>query len=122
MIRFIPVTSDKLSEPYSSEENCYGYIGYDMDAGDSVCGKCVFRLNGYTMDVCYVEALNDDAETEEGLIRSALNYGANRGVYIAYYRAETAVDVAKVLGFEDENGTLSGDIPTLLRGSCCKGK
>ena len=120
MIRFIPVTSDKLSEPYSSEENCFGYIGYDMDAGDSVCGKCVFRLNGYTMDVCYVEALNDDAETEEGLIRSALNYGANRGVYIAYYKAEAAVDVAKVLGFEDENGTLSGDIPPLLRGSCCK--
>lgn len=123
MIRFVPVLTDKLSEPYSSQENCFGYIGYDMAAGDSVCGKCVFRLNGYTMDVCYVEALNDDAETEEGLIRSALNYGANRNAYIAYYKAEAAVSVAKLLGFEeDENGELNGDIPSLLKGSCCKGK
>ena len=121
MIRFVPVTSDKLPEPYSAEENCFGYIGYDMDAGDSVCGKCVFRLNGYTMDVCFVEALNDDAETEEGLIRSALNYGANRNVYIAYYKAQSAVSVAELLGFEkDENGVLCGEIPMLLRGSCCK--
>lgn len=123
MIRFVPVLTDKLSEPYSLDENCFGYVGYDMAAGDSECGKCVFRLNGYTMDVCYVEALNDDAETEEGLIRSALNYGANRNVYIAYYKAEAAVSVAKLLGFEEnENGILSGDIPSLLKGSCCKGK
>lgn len=123
MIKFVPVSSDKLFKPYSSEENCFGYIGYDMSNGNSVCGKCVFRLNGYSMDVCYVQALNDDAETEEGLIRSALNFGANRNVYIAYYKADNAVKVAELLGFEeDESGALSGDIPSLLKGSCCKGK
>lgn len=122
MIKFVPVTSDKLGEPFSSDSTLCGYIGYDYDADGAECGKCVFRLNGYTMDVCFVEALDSDAETEEGLIRSALNYGANRGVYIAFYKAEAAHDVARVLGFEEENGVLSGEIPTLLKGSCCKGK
>lgn len=123
MIRFVPVSSDKLGEPFSSDSTLCGYIGYDYDADGAQCGKCVFRLNGYTMDVCFVEALDSDAETEEGLIRSALNYGANRGVYIAYYKAAGALPVAKVLGFEEDgDGVLSGDIPTLLRGSCCKNK
>lgn len=123
MIRFVPVTSDKLGEPFSSEKNLCGYIGYDLSADGAECGKCVFRLNGYTMDVCFVEALNSDAETQEGLIRSALNYGANRGAYIAFYKADDAVSVARVLGFEeDESGVLSGEIPELLKGSCCKGK
>ena len=74
MIKFVPVTSDKLGEPFSSDSTLCGYIGYDYDADGAQCGKCVFRLNGYTMDVCFVEALDSDAETEEGLIRSALNY------------------------------------------------
>ena len=121
MIKFVPVSSDKLGEPFSSDSTLCGYIGYDYDADGAQCGKCVFRLNGYTMDVCFVEALNDDAETEEGLIRSALNYGANRNVYIAYYKAQSAISVAELLGFEkDENGVLCGEIPMLLRGSCCK--
>ena len=123
MIKFVPVSSDKLGEPFSSDGTLCGYIGYDLSADGKECGKCVFRLNGYTMDVCFVEALDSDAETEEGLIRSALNYGANRGVYIAYYKAKAAVDVAHVLGFEEDgDGLLSGDIPSLLKGSCCKGK
>lgn len=122
MIKFVPVTSDKLGEPFSSDSTLCGYIGYDYDADGAECGKCVFRLNGYTMDVCFVEALDSDAETEEGLIRSALNYGANRGVYIAFYKAEAALDVARVLGFKEENGVLSGEIPVLLKGNCCKGK
>lgn len=121
MIKFVPVSSDKLGEPYSADTELHGYIGYDLSQNGIECGKCVFRLNGYTMDVCFVEALNSDAETAEGLIRSALNYGANRGAYIAYYDAQNAVEVAKLLGFENENGRLYGEIPVLLQGSCCKG-
>lgn len=123
MIRFVPFTSDKLGEKFSSDSTLCGYIGYDLSAGGVECGKCVFRLNGYDMEVCYAEALNDDAETAEGLIRSALNYGANRGAYIAEYTAEYGIEVAKLLGFKkNENNILCGEIPELLKGSCCKGK
>ena len=122
MIKFVPVTSDKLSDGFASDSCLLGYIGYDLSADGRKCGECVFRLNGYTMEILSVEAEGDD-ETAEGLIRSALNYGANRLAYIAYYKAEKHVSVAELLGFEkDNNCVLSGDIPTLLQGSCCKGK
>lgn len=121
MLKFIPVDYTKLNNQYSSDNTVSGYIGYDLTL-NSRCGECAFRLNGYTMEILYVEADNEDAETIEGLIRSALNYGGNRNVYIAYYKADTATDVAVMLGFETENGVLTGDIPTLLKGSCCKGK
>ena len=122
MIKFVPVTSDKLSDAFASDDSLIGYIGYDLSADGRKCGKCVFRLNGYTMEILSVEAEDDD-ETAEGLIRSALNYGANRLSYIAYYKAKKHISVAELLGFEkDNNGVLSGDIPTLLQGSCCKGK
>lgn len=122
MIKFVPVTSDKLSDGFASDDSLFGYIGYDLSADGRKCGECVFRLNGYTMEILSVEAEGDD-ETAEGLIRSALNYGANRLSYIAYYKAKKHISVAELLGFEkDNNGVLSGDIPTLLQGSCCKGK
>lgn len=123
MIKFVPVSSDKLGEPFSSDSSVFGYLGYDLDKNGENCGRCAFKLNGYKMDVIFVEADGDDAETAEGFIRSALNFGANRMAYIAYYKAEKYLSVAQLLGFEkDEDGMLSGDIPTLLKGSCCKGK
>lgn len=122
MLKFVPVACDKLGEPFSSDDTVCGYLGYDLNADGKLCGRCAFRLFGYKMEVIYVEVFDKDAETAEGLIRSALNYGANRMAYIAYYKAESYVSVAELLGFEkDKSGVLSGDIPTLLKGSCCKG-
>lgn len=122
MIRFVPVESGKLVEPFSSDSSVFGYIGYDLSSDGRECGKCAFRLNSYTMDIISVEVYDSDAETAEGLIRSALNYGANRLAYIAFYKTDSFVSVAELLGFKkDKNDVLSGDIPTLLQGSCCKG-
>lgn len=122
MLKFVPVPYDKLEKPYSEDKTLNGYIGYDLSDNSKICGKCVFRLNGYSMEIIFVEAHNNDAETIEGLIRSALNFGGNRNVYIAEFKAENGKDVAQMLGFETENSVLKGDIPTLLKGSCCKGK
>ncbi len=119
MLKFVPVKYNELDEPFCFDSTLNGYIGYDL-ADNSECGKCVFRLNGYRMEIISVVALMNDAETTEGLIRSALNFGGNRNVYIAEFKADACVEVAEMLGFRDENGTLSGDIPTLLKGSCCK--
>lgn len=121
MLKFVPVDVKELKNPYSEDSTLCGYVGYDL-TDNSKCGECAFRLNGYSMEIIYVEAADNDAETIEGLIRSALNYGGNRSVYIANYKADAGINVAVLLGFEDENGVLTGDIPTLLKGSCCKGK
>lgn len=122
MLKFVPVDYKSLESPYCDDYTLSGYIGYDLSDNSKLCGKCAFRLKGYSMEIIFVNALDNDPETIEGLIRSALNFGGNRNVYIAEYKAEAGIQVAEMLGFEEENGILTGDIPTLLKGSCCKGK
>lgn len=122
MLKFVPVDYKQLDEPYCNDSSLNGYIGYDLSDNSRLCGRCVFRLNGYSMEILCIESLDNDAETIEGLIRSALNFGGNRNVYIAQFKADVGIEVAEMLGFETENGILTGDIPTLLKGSCCKGK
>lgn len=68
--------------------------------------------------VLQIEADND--ETAEGLIRSALNAAANRGAYTAVYEPEAFRNIAMILGFEQNGEKLTGEIPFLLTGSCCK--
>lgn len=122
MIKFSPVANDKLPEPFCNDNSLNGYLGFDMSSGGAECGFSVFRLNGYTMEIIDVVSESDD-ETVEGFIRSSLNYGANRGAYIAYYKATSGVNVAKMLGFkENKEKILEGEIPELLAGSCCKKK
>ena len=56
----------------------------------------------------------------EGFLRAGLNYCANRSAYMCYCELDEISDVLTHLGFENNNGVYSGDIPTLLKGSCCK--
>ncbi len=95
-----------------------GYYGIEEDGTD--VGKCLFKMNGYK---CYVVALECDFTDKllvEGFLRSALNFCANRNSYMCYCEITDISDVLLHLGFENNNGTYSGDIPSLLKGSCCK--
>ncbi len=116
MLTFKPKTNLDLCEKYHADPSVSGYIAYEADGSE--CGYCAFRLNGYTMEIIDVNVPDRDAETQEGLIRSALNFGANRNAYIAFYKAGEAVEVAKMLGFSGDE--LKGEIPELLAGHCCK--
>ena len=122
MLKFVPVDYKKLDAPFCEDESLCGYIGYDLSDNGKECGKCAFRLNGYSMEIVSVEVYDNDPETVEGLIRSALNFGGNRNVYMAEYKAVKGLNVAKTLGFELSGEVYRGDIPSLLQGSCCKGK
>lgn len=118
MLTFKPKTNTDLGEKYKNDDRALGYIGYEESGKE--CGMAVFYLDGYTMEIIEVSVPDKDSETREGLIRSCLNYGANRNAYIAYYSAAEAVEVAKSLGFEPDGDRLSGEIPFLLAGHCCK--
>lgn len=118
MLTFKPKTNSELPEKYKNDERALGYIGYEENGSE--CGVAVFYLNGYTMEIIEVTVPDKDPETQEGLIRSSLNYGANRNAYIAYYSAVEGVEVAKTLGFAKNGDRLSGEIPFLLAGHCCK--
>lgn len=101
-------------------DNCiYGaYIG--VDENQNYVGKCLMKVSEYN---CYVLKLDCDFSDKllvEGFLRAALNFCANRNAYMAYCEINEISDVLTHLGFENTNGVYSGDIPTLLKGSCCK--
>lgn len=115
MYIFKPITDkDELSKIFSDDVNG-GYVGFE---GEKIIGKCSLLVDGYTVTVKTVEFDKDKPDIGEGLLRAALNFGANRNAYFAYCSCENAVDVMKLMGFEENDGVFSGDIPTLLGGSC----
>lgn len=115
MYIFKPVTDKKeLSELFSDGVNG-GYVGFE---GDEIIGKCSLFVDGSKVYVKTVEFDKDKPDVGEGLLRAALNFGANRNAYYAYCSCENAVEIMKLMGFEENDGVFSGDIPTLLGGSC----
>lgn len=124
MIFYKPITEkESIKEIYSNisfDDNLlYGaYIGFEEDL--SVVGKCLVKIDKYNCYVLSVECDYNDKLLVEGFLRSGLNYCANRNAYMCYCEIDEISDVLKHLGFEYKNGFYSGDIPTLLKGSCCK--
>lgn len=124
MIFYKPITdTDKLKELFPDEKltDAFvygGYIGYDEE--NKEVGKCFVKIDGYS---CYVSSVSCDRSDKlltEGFLRSALNFSANRNAYTAFCSDESISDTLSLLGFKKENNIYSGDIPTLLKGSCCK--
>ena len=99
MIRFIPFESDSMK-------------AFD---GENEVGFCTFEINGYKMFLTSLTASDDIIA--EGLIRSALNYGANRGAYIAQVNGGLFENVFRRLSFKGEE-LLSADIPEVLTSGC----
>lgn len=124
MIYYKPVTDMKiLKEMFPNEtfdENFIygGYIGLAQN-GENV-GKIFMKVFRTKCHISSLECDVSDSLLVEGFIRAALNFCANRNAYMAYCTDERIKNVLLLLGFEEENGVYSGDIPTLLKGSCCK--
>ncbi len=115
MYIFKPITDKNELKKHFSEDVNGGYIGFD---GEKIIGSCSLSVDGYKVTVKTIEFDRDKPDIGEGLMRSALNFGANRNAYYAYCSCENAVEVMKLMGFEESDGVFSGDIPTLLGGSC----
>jgi len=113
MIEFRPVIeSDKSEFEYKDINGFFGYIA--IEDGVKEVGNCLSRLDGYCINILSLSA--DDSITAEGLIRSALNFGANRGAYIAKMTEVSASSIAESMGFQYKDGVLTGEIPELLFG------
>lgn len=101
MIRFLPFESDSMK-------------AFD---GEKEVGICSFSIDGYVMTFNSLTADNDDPIITEGLIRSAMNYAANRGAYISKVKKGTAQNVFEFLGFKGDD-VLSAEIPEVLTAGC----
>lgn len=124
MIFYKPITdTEKLNEMYPNMLNnpkaIYGaYVAYESE---EIKGNTLVEVDGYYATILSITN-SEDKLVVEGLIRSALNFAGNRNCYIAKCSIEEVSDVLTLLGFENNNVVYSGEIPELLKGSCCKGK
>lgn len=124
MIYYKPVTDindlEKLfpNEKFNEDYIFGGYIGLAQEK--DYVGKVFMKVSGTKCCISSLECDLSDSLLVEGFVRAALNFCANRSAYMAYCEDERIKDVLLLLGFEEENGVYSGDIPTLLKGSCCK--
>lgn len=111
MITFIPNDISNYKEIKAFED-------------EKLLGICIFELQEEKGSVLLRELkMNEKSiSAEEGLIRSALNFAANRGIYMAYVNSDSGFNenLIKRMNFESENNLFSCDIPTALQGSCCK--
>lgn len=101
-------------KPFDIDDKLHGYRAQE---NDEVIGECIFSVDGLYVEV--LEVRSDNPLTAEGLVRSALNFAANRSAYMA--RADMnrlSSEPFKTLGFEEENGFYVSDIPSALTGSC----
>lgn len=126
MVFYKPVVDfEKIAELFPDikleDDAVYGgYVGFDED--ETEVGQALVKVDGYN---CYLLSVNCDLSDKllvEGFVRAALNFSANRFAYMAYTELTEIEDVLLLLGFEKKNGIYSGDIPSLLKGSCshCK--
>lgn len=124
MIFYKPISDiSKIKELFdniSFDNNAvYGaYLG--IDEAENNVGKCLVKIDGYNCYFIHLDCDFTDKLLIEGFLRSGLNYCANRNAYMCYCEINNITDVLSYLGFENINGIYSGDIPTLLKGSCCK--
>ena len=123
MIIYKPVSDIDVLKQYFPKVDFHqeiygGYIGFDEE--NNSVGKCLFSIDGYKSYIQVVECDISDKLLVEGYLRASLNYCANRNAYMAYCLIDEIADVLQHLGFEFNDSVYSGDIPTLLKGSCCK--
>lgn len=123
MIFYKPITentilTDMFPDKHLKENRTYGgYIALENDINK---GCILFEIDGYYVELLAISSVEDNLLIE-GLIRSALNFAGNRNAYVAKCKLIQNKDVLTLLGFKEENGTYTGEIPELLKGTCCKG-
>lgn len=85
-------------------------------------GECHLLISGNTADVYKLDYDLSTPEIGEGLLKSAYNYGANHGAYIGTLSATDFGMAHTFLDFEEKDGIIQNDIPSLLAGHCHCGK
>lgn len=94
------------------------YGAYTALEGDLPLGKSLVRVEGNSCRILRVETQSFDALLCELLVRASLHFAANRGAFLARCALPAYQDTLLTLGFSERDGDFSGEIPTLLQGSC----
>lgn len=122
MILFKPYTDEKiLDELFPNTKKQNGASAFVVIEQKAVLGKALFFLENQTCTIERIVFENDRFSLlyADGLIRSVLNFSANRGAYIAVCNLQLYKDLLLSLHFHEVNGVYTGEIPEILTCTSC---
>ncbi len=95
-----------------------GEVAVEATENGEAFGLCRMKIDGNCADVYFLEYDADRPYLVEGLIKSALNFAACKGVYMGSCSCENIDSFLEKMNFIKNNETYINDIPSILQGSC----
>lgn len=120
MIEFKPSESEKIFELLGKDHINDNYIAYTAFEGGEEVGNCVCFYEDTFVKIIFLDFSDSKPYIGEGLIKSALNFAAGKGAYIAVCSADVKGNHPLPFGFNFTNGEYTGEIPEILMGKCHK--
>lgn len=87
-------------------------------SGDEKLGQCLLQMTERGVDILSINCDVEDDSLIDWLMRSAMNYAANRGAYLAYCSLPQYEETLLSLSFEKKDGYYVGEVPEIFKG--CK--
>ncbi len=87
---------------------------------DIECGFCLLKTAGEFAEVYELDYREDRPYLVEGLLRTAFNAAALKGIYMGKCTCKNIDAFLDNMNFEKKEDGYFNDIPSILTGSCCK--
>lgn len=120
MIEFKPCASEKIYELLGRTDIAEGIIGYTAFEGGKETGYCVCKIEDTFVRIILLQFSDKTPYIGEGLIKSALNFAAGKGAYIAICSQKVKKNHVLPFGFNPSKDGYTGEIPEILMGKCHK--
>ncbi len=95
-------------------------VAFEAQENDKSIGSCTLKLEGSIADVTDLSYDESCPYIVEGLLRAAYNYAGLKNYYMAKCTAKNIDEFLDKMNFTKTAAEYTGDIPSILMGSCCK--
>lgn len=120
MIEFKPSVNEELLKRLDLDGKSDDTVCYTAYEGGSEKGYCVCRIENTSASIIFLEFSDETPYVGEGLIKSALNYAAGKGAYMAVCGEKVKKNHVLPYGFNLTDNGYTGEIPEILMGKCLK--
>lgn len=121
MIKVSPILDEnKAKSLFAAEglafaEGCAALVAV---CGEDRLGHCLLQMTQRGVEILSIKCDVPDYSLIDWLMRSAMNYAANRGAYLAYCSLAEYEETLLSLSFEKKDGCYIGEVPEIFKG--CK--
>lgn len=119
MIKVSPVTDPAMArKAFDAHGLPYVETSAVLVAADGrdKLGECFVQMTEQGVEILSISCEAEDPSLIDWLMRSAMNYAANRGAYLAYCRLPEYEQTLLALSFEKKDGYYVGEVPEIFKG------